>query len=239
MSMIRTIRHRCLLVAIGTLLAACGPSGASAPAANPASVSATVAPLPSAKATIRVQGTSRATPIIAAATQTAARTATAPSAIPGAVGAGCDNAALTALVTRFLDAYNAGDQARLLAFFPVRDATRGLLVPGETTYFQRYWDVRKPSLRDEDGFAAYARAELPTYWAQRHAQHERLRLRRFQACDRAWTGNVGFTFELTRQADDLPLHAVLGKGEIDSDQSTIVLWSMGPQEQPAATPTHP
>lgn len=162
--------------------------------------------------------------------------AATPSATPATTGAACDNAAVIALVARFLDAYNVGDQARLLAFFPVRDATRGHLVRGEETYFQRYWDVRKPTLRDEDGFAAYARDELPPYWAQRHAQHERLQLRQIDGGGENSFGLVGFGFLLTRQADDLPTHAVYGKAEIDCAQGTFTVWSMGPQEQPA-TPT--
>ena len=178
----------------------------------------------------------RATPGIAAATQTAPRAPGTPNASPGAVGAGCDNAAVTGVVERFLDAYNAGDQARLLAFFPAQAATHGHLVRGEERFFQWYSDTRKPSLRDEDGFAAYTRDELPPYWALRHAQHDRLQLRRFQDCDRNWDGNLAFVFELTRQADDLAMHSVVGKGEIDDAHGTIVLWGMGPEEQPA-TPT--
>lgn len=161
---------------------------------------------------------------------------TTPSATPTTADTGCDNAAVTALVARFLGAYNAGDQARLLSFFPNRDATRGHLIVGEERYFQWYSDTRKPTLRDEDGFQAYTRDELPAYWAQRHAQHDRLQLRQLQYGGRDWTGGAGIGFTLTRQADDLPEHTVIGKGEVDCEQGTIFLWGMGPQEQPA-TPT--
>jgi len=173
---------------------------------------------------------------VATAGGTPTRSASTPSGTPATPGAGCDDAAVTALVARFLDAYNAGDPARLLAFFPAQAATRGVMVPGEERYFQRYWDVRKPTLRDEDGFAAYTRDELPPYWAQRHAQHERLQLRQLEDGGRDWTGGVGIGFTLTRQADDLSAHTVIGKGEIDCARGTIFVWSMGPQEQPA-TPT--
>jgi len=237
MSAIGTIRRCALLLTAGWLLAACDGSGASMPTIAPVIVSQTVAPSPPTQATSGARDTASTTPTSAAVTQTATRSAI--RAVSATPSVDCDNAALTALVARFLDAYNAGDVARLLAFFPARDATRGHLVPGEETYFQRYWDVRKTSLRDEDGFAAYARAELPPYWALRHAQQERLQLRRFQYCDRNWDGNLAFVFELTRQADDLAMHSVVGKGEIDDARGTIVIWSMGPQEQPAATPARP
>ncbi len=164
------------------------------------------------------------------------RPTTTPSATPATADAGCDNAAVTALVARFLDAYNAGDQARLLAFFPVRAATRGHLVPGEERFFQWYVDTRKPTRRDEDGFKAYTRDDLPPYWAQRHVQHDRLQLRQLEYGGRDWTGGVGIGFTLTRQADDLPTHTVIGKGEVDCEQGTIFVWGMGSQEQ-LATPT--
>jgi len=63
-----------------------------------------------------------------------------------------------------------------------------------------------------------------------------LQLRQLEDGGRDWTGGVGIGFTLTRQADDLPEHTVIGKGEIDCEQGTIFVWSMGPQEQPA-TPT--
>ncbi len=236
--MIFMIRRRCFLVAIGVLLAACGPIGTSAPATAPVSASPTTTVIPPTKAVPGAQAPSSTMPIIAA-TRPATRAATASGATPATPAIGCDNAAVTDVVARFLDAYNAGDQARLLALFPVRDATRGRLITGEETYFRWYWDVRRPSLRDEDGFAAYARDELPPYWALRHLQHEHLQLLRFQACDRNWDGNLAFVFEVTRKADDLLPHRVIGKAEIDGDRGTIVLWSMGPEEQPAATPTRP
>ncbi len=150
--------------------------------------------------------------------------------------AGCDNAAMVALVARFLDAYNAGAGARLLAFFPARDATRGIGIAGEETYFQRYWDVRKPRGRDGSGFEAYARADLPPYWALRHAQHERLQLLEVEGGGAGRFGLAGIGFMLTRQADDLPAHTVVGKAAIDCGQGTFTVWSMGPQDQPAATP---
>lgn len=237
MSVIGVIRRCALLLTVGGLLAACGPSGASAPATAPATVSQTAAPIPLAQSTIGARGTASATPIIADTTRTATRAASIPSATPGTADAGCDNAAMAALVAHFLDAYNAGVQGRLLAFFPVRDAARGIGFRGEETYFKRYWDVRKPTLRDEDGFAAYARTNLPPYWAQRHVQHERLQLLGVDSGGAGRFDLVGIGFMLIRQADDLPEHIVVGKAEIDCGQGTFTVWSMGPQEQPAATPT--
>ena len=168
---------RCWIIVtcgLGLLLTACAPAGGAPTVAPTVPPAASAATRPAATRPPTLPATASATPTVAVPAGTATRAGATARAAPGTVGAGCDNAAMTALVARFLDAYNAGDQARLLAFFPARAATRGLLVRGEAAYFQRYWDVRKPSLRDEDGFAAYARDELPPYWVQRHAQHERL-----------------------------------------------------------------
>ncbi len=236
--MVRTARRRCLLVAIGVLLAACGPIGITAPATAPVSASPTTTAIPPTQATAGAQGIFSATPIIAA-TRPATRAATTSGATPATPAIGCDNAAVTDVVARFLDAYNAGDGARLLAFFPASDATRGLRISGEETYFQRYWDVRQPRGRDGTGFEAYARDELPPYWALRHAQHERLQLLRVDGGAANSFGLVDFGFLLTRQAEDLPTHAVYGKASIDCARGAFVVWSMGPQEQPAATPTRP
>ncbi len=223
--MLRRHARQWVIIAIGLLLAACAPAGGAPTVAPTVSVANSAATRPAATRPPTISATARVT-----------RLAIAPSATPSTDDAGCNIPVVTDVVARFLDAYNAGDQARLLAFFPARAATRGHLVPGEETYFQRYWDVRKPTQRDEDGFAAYARDELPPYWAQRHAQHERLQLLRFQECGLDGNGTVGFVFKLARQADDLAPHRVLGKAEIDGDRGTIVLWSMGPQEQPATPP---
>lgn len=212
-----------LLVTLGLLLAACGPAGSSTP---------TVAPPLTGGAT-----TARNTPVAASATVTHAVTGT--RAAGTTADARCDNAAMVALVARFLDAYNAGDGARLLAFFPARDATRGIGIAGEETYFQRYWDVRKPRGRDGSGFEAYARADLPPYWALRHAQHERLQLLQVEGGGAGRFGLAGIGFMLTRQADDLPAHTVVGKAAIDCGPGTFTVWSIGPQDQPAATPSHP
>ncbi len=213
-----------LLVTLGLLLAACGPVGSSSP---------TVAPPLTGGAM-----TTRNTPVAASASVTHAVTVT--RAASATADGRCDNAAMVALVARFLDAYNAGDQARLLAFFPARNATHGIGIAGEETYFQRYWDVRKPRGRDGSGFEAYARDDLPPYWALRHAQHERLQLLRVDGGGGAGRfGLAGIGFMLTRQADDLLTHTVVGKGEIDCGQGTFTVWSMGPEDQPAATPSHP
>lgn len=178
--MTRTFTRRWLLAALGLgpLLAACAPAGGAPPAASPTAsqTSEGGAPIgqdggappvaPPTASPGRATAPTLSAPVGTATTGavpagTATRAGTASGATPGTAIAGCDNAAMTALVARFLDAYNAGDQERLLAFFPARAATRGLLVPGEETYFRWYWDVQKPGGRDGSGVEAYVRDELP------------------------------------------------------------------------------
>jgi len=238
--MLRTLARRWVIIAVGLLLTACAPAGGTPTVAPTMAPAGSAAAQPAATRPPTLSATASATPTVAVPAGIATRSVSTASATPAAVGVGCDNAALAALVARFLDAYNAGDGARLLAFFPARDATRGIGIAGEETYFQRYWDVRKPSLRDEDGFEAYARDDLPPYWALRHAQHERLQLLRVDGGGGAGRfGLAGIGFMLTRQADDLPTHTVVGKGAIDCGQGTFTVWSMGPEDQPSATPGRP
>ena len=237
--MLRMHAQRWVIIAVGLLLVACAPTGGTPTVAPTIAPSASAAARPAATHPPTIPATASAAPTVALPAGTATRAGATASTAPGTVGVGCDNAAMTALVARFLDAYNAGDQGRLLAFFPDRDATRGVGIRSEVAYFQRYWDVRRPSLRDEDGFAASARDELPPYWALRHAQHERLQPLRVDGGGTGRSDLVGIGFLLTRQADDLPTHAVYGKAEIDCARDTFTVWSMGPQEQPAATPPRP
>jgi len=142
-----------MILAVGLLLVACGPAGGESSTTGAGAANPTAAPSSPSAFVTNARGSIEATSTVTERTGTATRATTR-------TPAPCDNAALAVLVARFLDAYNAGDGARLLAFFPARDATRGIGIAGEETYFQRYWDSRKPRGRDGSGFEAYARDDL-------------------------------------------------------------------------------
>jgi hypothetical protein len=137
----------------------------------------------------------------------------------GPLPPGCSPDQVAALVARFLDAFNRGDRAALAGFFPEGARAGGPADPG----FQWY------SVTDAGGhFVARDPAELPAYFAARHARHERLVLLGLEL-RRSWHAGVDVAFDLERQADDYPRRVVGGKGAIDCEEQRIIAWSMGDQ----------
>ena len=139
----------------------------------------------------------------------------------------CDDPIFGALVTRFLDAFNRGDQEQLAAFFTEQHADLSVSRPGEemlfhwysvSDYFHRY------SVNGSDQVYARTRAEALAYFAMRHAQHEQFHLR-------GGAASAGQELKLVRQADDLPTYDVAGKAEFACPGGTIVVWSMGPDQR--------
>jgi len=126
----------------------------------------------------------------------------------------CTDKQVRALVTQHIAAFNAGN-------FPKLDRL------WERDRFQWY-STQAPGERfNED---ARLRSTLLRYFADRHAHHERLRLRSFR-----FNGNSNayghFEYRLWRTADELtaPL-AVLGKGAATCGPPStgrIAVWSMG------------
>lgn len=75
---------------------------------------------------------------------------------------------------------------------------------------------------------ARTRPEALDYFAARHARHEGLRLLTVQYAAAERDDNVGITYTLARQADDVPAHEVLGKAVFACAGGAIVKWAMGP-----------
>ena len=134
----------------------------------------------------------------------------------------CSPHQVAELIVRFFDAFNRGDQEQLAGFFG--------------SDFMWYSVTEHSADRAEyRHFVTYNRDELPRYFAQRHEQHEHLRLLKLgvgQGGDpRGLT--VGIAYLLTRQADDLkpgfggPERLAGGKGAINCKEQTIYVWSMG------------
>lgn len=125
---------------------------------------------------------------------------------------GCRPAEVANFVLRFLDTFNQGDQRQLATFF----------TPSFT------WYVVSDRI---GGVQVSSRDELLKYFARRHAQHERLRLRKIRVAGSNPPGNGEIVFLLTRQADDLggsDRHELVetGKGSITCQPHTIDVWAM-------------
>ena len=139
----------------------------------------------------------------------------------------CGDPMFGALVVRFLDSFNRGDQEQLVAFFTEQHADLGSRHPGEemlfhwysvSDYFHRY------SVNGSDQVYARTRAEALAYFAMRHAQHEQFHLH-------GGAASAGQEIKLVRQADDLPTYDVAGKVEFACPGGTIVVWRMGPDQR--------
>jgi hypothetical protein len=143
--------------------------------------------------------------------------------------AGCALEETVRFLTAFLDAFNRGDLTALAAFFP----DEGVYPHSDQRGFQWY------SVTDQDGhFVTYDPAELPAYFAARHDQHERLHLLELEVAT-GWHSGVAIVYRLSRVADDLPPHEVIGKGAIYCDDHTIFVWSMAQDLLlPSARATH-
>ena len=124
----------------------------------------------------------------------------------------CTGTQVRSLVTQHIAAFNAGDRAKLERLW-------------ERDRFQWY-STQAPGERFSE--EAKRRSTLMRYFADRHTQHERLRLRSFR-----FNGNSNsyghFEYRLWRSADELATpQAVLGKGAATCGTAgRIAVWSMG------------
>jgi hypothetical protein len=120
------------------------------------------------------------------------------------------------LVESFITTFNRGDTAELDRLF-------------SADVFEWY-STDAPGARV--GLEAYDRAGLMAYFAERHREHEQLKLESFQFNGESagGFGAVGnFEFELTRMANGLVPTSYGGKGVIAcwTTPHTILRWSMG------------
>jgi len=127
-------------------------------------------------------------------------------------------------VSDFLNAFNRGDQAALVQFFPEQgvDPTD----PRNVNRLEVFsLDAANPSARI-DHLNLHTRPTLLAYFAERQRQHEQIRLLDLQPLA-PQNLTIGFSFTLSRQADDLPARTFPGKGEINCAQGTFIVWNQG------------
>jgi hypothetical protein len=136
------------------------------------------------------------------------------SASPAAPGKLCTPVQTTALINRFVAAFNAGDRRVL-----------NNAIWGGKLYFKWYTVLAEPGFRSQP--EAGRRATLMDYFAARHAAAEKLALTSVKINGRD-IGNRGFEFHLVRSADDLPGGSVAygGKGESSCMTGRLTMWLM-------------
>lgn len=151
----------------------------------------------------------------------------APAAVPQVVvtrdnersPTGCSPREVAEVLLRFFDAFNRGDQQGLTRFFDPE--------------FEWYSVTAASSGNDRGShFVTANRDALLAYFARRHEQHERLRLRALRVSGASWHGGVDFNYVLWRDAEDLAPELggaeriAEGKGAIGCPGQKIFVWSM-------------
>ena len=150
--------------------------------------------------------------ILVAATALAA----AGTASPSTQSKGCRSAQTTALVNRFLTAFNRGDRAVL-----------NNQLWGGKQYFNWYAVTTDPGSRLD--VEARRRDTLMSYFAARHAAGERLVLTNLKLNGVTAGSYRNFEFHLLRRANDQQGGGVSysGKGASSCATGRLITWAMG------------
>ena len=137
------------------------------------------------------------TPAATTASNPAMTRAASSRSAPTSYTANCMSAEVHELVNRFVHAFNAGDQSTLQRLW------------AQSGHGFEWYSTDAPGRRIDR--SARDRASLGSYFAERHALRETLRIKSFH-----FNGNAAsygnFQYTLIRQADDLPATAYVGKG---------------------------
>ena len=133
---------------------------------------------------------------------------------------GCSPVQTRALIARFVTAFNAGNRKVLNEAWVNKFS------------FKWYGVTSPPGLRSSQ--AAVQRSTLLSYFAERHAVHERLQLTRVKINGITASAYSNFEFELLRSADDIPDGPKLyrGKGAATCSTGRLMVWSMGAVTNP-------
>jgi hypothetical protein len=139
---------------------------------------------------------------------------TARAASPATPGKLCSPAQTTALINRFVTAFNAGD----------RRALNNTIWSGKL-YFKWYTVLAEPGFRSQP--EASRRDTLMDYFAARHAAGEHLTMTNVKINGRD-IGNRGFEFHLLRSAHDLQGGQVPYDGKATSScmNGRLTMWLM-------------
>lgn len=146
---------------------------------------------------------------------------------------GCSPRQVARLIMDFFDAFNNGDRDELDRFFGP-DFKWYSVTEGDPSKGGRHFVTYGTAGADTAGPMGYPtsakRDELLSHFAERHKQHERLKLIMVDVAGPSWHGGVDIAYVLTRHADDLldsPDHLSQGKGAINCEKQQIFVWSMG------------
>lgn len=129
-----------------------------------------------------------------------------------ALPAGCSVTETAALITDFLDVFDRGDTDELDRLFAPAGEGR------EDFKWYSSDDGGRPQ-------AVYVRGNLLDHFRDRHRHAETMRLVSLDI-GRGHRNDVGISYALIREADDIPRGFARGKGQIDCANRRIFVWTM-------------
>jgi len=145
-----------------------------------------------------------------------------------ALPAGCSVSETAALVTGFLDAFNRGDLNELDRLFAPAGEGRT-----DFKWFSSEEGGRRPAI--------YERSLLLDHFRERLRHAETMRLVSLDIgpgfIGQGRASEVGLSYVLIRQADDITARFTRGKGQIDCGRRQIFVWSMGASLDDGSLPT--
>jgi hypothetical protein len=142
---------------------------------------------------------------------------------------GCSPQDAAILILQFFEAYNEGNQEQLVHFFEPRLSVPGLL---EGWYSDTIIAENVGNKSDRRHFVSSSREDLLAYFAERHAQFERVQLLSLDVHPTSNT-RIDVSYTYMRQANDVQPgpngvgRMGDGKGVIKCPDQKIGIWSMG------------
>lgn len=151
--------------------------------------------------------------------------------------AGCRPREVARIVLDFFDAFNSGDREGLSRLFFIAEGPSPPDFSPEGYYPWSWYLVSEVGAGGEieGGFVSYDEDEMLDYFARRRGHGERLDLLKVGVTGAGLLGeegNVGITYVLTREADDLgpqlggPDRVAFGRGGVNCGRRQIFAWSM-------------
>jgi hypothetical protein len=141
----------------------------------------------------------------------------------GPLPAGCLPNDVVAILNGFIDAFNRGDQAALATYLAEDTVGPTMAMGGDFAWFS----VSGAPGSFNPGGGGDTPGQALAYFAERHRHGERMQLLQLELGTTWWENGIGMTFDVARDADDIPAHIAGGKGAIDCARRKITLWSLG------------
>lgn len=155
----------------------------------------------------------------------------------GPAPAGCSPAEVAAILVRFFDAWSRGNGMVLKKMLApeTKDESVPLSSRAEEGYFTWFGINPTPGgIAEGSGSGGYTVASVLATAAARHEKSEVIQVLRISYGSASYGTGIDLSFDLARDADDIPAHLMGGKGAITCNTSRITVASI--VDQPRVPP---